>query len=171
MVSKYNVKVQYAAWMSTVTLATVVVMTAIHMQRELNQQEKVIQHRGEIAAQILARSIVSGMLSNSFPAIAQAADLLSSDKDIILVRILDANDQEVFPKYNHAQPSSLVVATAPVISGSNAIGKVEVGMGQASMSMIVVHGVFLDLSVGVLMIIAAVGVSALASAPVRGALK
>ena len=40
MVSKYNVKVQYAAWMATMTLATVVVMTAAHLWRELDDSSR-----------------------------------------------------------------------------------------------------------------------------------
>ena len=84
MVSKYNIKVQYAAWMAAVTLATVVVMTAAHLRRELDEQQQMIRHRGEIAAQTLAKTVVAGVLSNSFPAMAQGAELLNSDRDIVL---------------------------------------------------------------------------------------
>ena len=173
MVSKYNIKVQYAAWMATVTLATVVVMTAAHLRRELDEQQQMIRHRGEIAAQTMAKTVVAGVLSNSFPAMAQGAELLNSDRDIVFVRILDARGQEVFPKYNQFRPDSLslIAVTAPVVDGSNVVGTVELGMGQASTSKTVMHGVFVDLGVGALMVMAAVGISFLASIPVRGALK
>ena len=61
--------------------------------------------------------------------------------------------------------------TAPVVDGWNIVGTVELGMGQASTSKTVMHGMFVDLGVGALMVMAAVGISFLASIPVRGALK
>jgi signal transduction histidine kinase len=171
MVSKYNVKVQYAAWMATVTLATVVVMTAAHLRRELDEQEKMTQRRGEIAAQTLAKSVAPAVVSNDISAMARAVELINPDKEILFVRILDGNDHEIFPKYRQVKPESLITVKAPVEDGSKMVGAVEVGMGQASMSGAVMHAVFMDLIIGAMAVIAAVGVSFLASGPVRGSLK
>jgi hypothetical protein len=33
MIVKYNIKVQYAAWIAVATLGTVVVMTLVHLMR------------------------------------------------------------------------------------------------------------------------------------------
>ena len=171
MVSKYNVKVQYAAWMATMTLATVVVMTAVHLWRELGQQQKMTQHRGEITAQTLARSVVSAVASNDSSAMARFVELIAADKEVLFVRILDGNDHEIFPQYRQAKPGSLITVRAPVVDGSKTVGTVELGMGQASVSEVVMHSVFMDLLVGVAVVIAAVGASFFASAPVRASLK
>jgi len=171
MVSKYNLKVQYAAWMATVTLATVVVMTAAHLWRELDGQQKTAQHRGEIAAQTLAKIIPSAVVSNDISAMARAVELINPDKEILFVRILDGSGHEIFPKYRQGKPESLVIARASVEDGSKMVGAVELGMGQASTSKAVMHTVFMDLIIGALVVIAAVGISFLASAPVRDSLK
>ena len=171
MVSKYNVKVQYAAWMATVTLATVVVMTAVHLWRGVDEQQKMTRHRGEIAAQTLAKSVVSAVVSNDISAMARAVELINPDQEILFVRILDGNNHEIFPKYRQVKTESLVIVKAPVEDGSKMVGAVELGMGQASTSEAAMHAVFMDLIIGALVVIAAVGVSFLASAPVRDSLK
>jgi signal transduction histidine kinase len=78
---------------------------------------------------------------------------------------------KLFPKYPQVKPESLILVKAPVGNGSKAVGTVELGMGQASTSEAVMHAVFTDLILGVVVVIAAVGASFLASAPVRGSLK
>ena len=171
MVSKYNIKVQYAAWMATVTLATVVVMTAAHLWRELDEQQKMTRHREEITAQTLAKSVVSAVVSNDIPAMARAVELINPEQEILFVRILDGNDHEIFPKYSQVKPGSLIIVKASVGNGSKAVGTVELGMGQASTSEVVMRAAFMDLILGVLVVIAAVGASFLALAPVRNSLK
>ncbi|HXI84620.1 MAG TPA: ATP-binding protein [Verrucomicrobiae bacterium] len=171
MVSKYNVKVQYAAWMATVTLATVVVMTAAHLWRELDEQQKVIQRRGEIAVQTLAKFVSSAVASNDISTMARAVESINPDKEILFVRILDGDGHEIFPKYRQGKPESLVIVRAPVEDGLKSVGTVELGMGQASASQAVMHAVFTDLIIGAMAVIAAVGISFLASAPVRDSLR
>lgn len=122
MVSKYNVKVQYAAWMATMTLATVVVMTAAHLWRELDGQQQMTRRRGEIAAQTLAKSVASAVASNDISAMARSVELIDPDKEILFVRILDGNDQEIFPKYHQARADSLIAVKAPVTDGSRTVG-------------------------------------------------
>jgi signal transduction histidine kinase len=171
MVSKYNVKVQYAAWMATMTLATVVVLTAVHLWRELDEQQKMTRHRGEIAAQTLARSVASAVVSNDISAMARAVELIDSDKEILFVQILDGNDHEIFPSYHQIKTESLITVRAPVENGPKTVGVVELGMGQATISEVVMRSVFMDLLVGMVVVIAAVGASFLASTPVRDSLK
>jgi hypothetical protein len=113
--------------MATVTLATVVVMTAAHLWRELDEQQKMTRHRGEIAAQTLAKSVVSAVVSNDIPAMARAVELINPDQEILFVRILDSNDREIFPKYRQVKPESLIIVKAPVGNGSKAVGTVELG--------------------------------------------
>jgi signal transduction histidine kinase len=171
MAAKYNIKVQYAAWMATVTLATVVVMTAVHLWREVEQQEGMARRRAEIAAQTLAKSVASAVVSNDVSAMALSVEIINPDKEILYCRILDSNGREIFPKFRQAKPESLITVTAPVKDGSSVVGQVELGMGQASLSEVVMHTVFMDLTIGGLAVLVAVGVSFLASAPVRDSLK
>lgn len=171
MASKYNIKVQYAAWMAAVTLATVVLMTAVHLWREVEQQEGMARQRAVIAAQTLAKSIASAVVSNDVSAMARTVEIINPDKEILYCRILDSNEHEIFPKYRQAKPESLITVTASVVDGSNTVGQVELGMGQASLSEVVMRAVFMDLAVGGLAVLVAVGVSFLASAPVRDSLK
>lgn len=171
MASKHNIKVQYAAWMATVTLATVVIMTAVHLWREVDVQERMTQRRAGIAAQTLAKMLVSAVVSNNIPAMAQLVEVINPDKEILFCRILDNNGHEIFPKFYQARPESLITVKAPVQDGSNTVGAVELGMGQASVSEAVMHAVFTDLTVGILAVLVAVGASFLASSPVRNSLK
>jgi signal transduction histidine kinase len=171
MASKYNIKVQYAAWMAAVTLATVVLMTAVHLWREVEQQEGMARQRAVIAAQTLAKSIASAVVSNDVSAMARTVEIINPDKEILYCRILDSNEHEIFPKYRQAKPESLITVTASVVDGSNTVGQVELGMGQASLSEVVMRAVFMDLGIGGLAVLVAVGVSFLASAPVRDSLK
>jgi signal transduction histidine kinase len=171
MASKYNIKVQYAAWMATVTLATVVVMTAAHLWREVDEQAKVAERRAQIAAQTLAKSVASAVVSNDIPAMARSVEVINPDKEILFCRILDSDGHEVFPKYSQARPGSLITVTAPVHDDTKTVGVVELGMGQASVSEAVMRAVFMDLIVGALAVLIAVGASFLASGPVRSSLK
>jgi signal transduction histidine kinase len=171
MASKYNIKVQYAAWMATVTLATVVVMTAVHLWREVDEQQQATQRRARIAAETLAKTISSAVISNDISAMARSVEVINPDKEILFCRILDSNDREIFPKYRQARPESLVTVKVPVQDGSNTVGVVELGMGLASVSEAVMHAVFMDLALGTLAVLAAIGASFLASAPVRDSLK
>ena len=171
MASKYNIKVQYAAWMAAVTLATVVVMTAVHLWREVDEQGKVAKRRAHIAAQTLAKSVVYAVVSNDIPAMARSVETINPDKEILFCRILDSNGREIFPKYSQARPESLLTVTAPVQDDTRTVGTVELGLGQASVSEAVMQAVFMDLGIGVLAVLAAVGASFLASGPVRDSLK
>jgi signal transduction histidine kinase len=171
MASKYNIKVQYAAWMATVTLATVVVMTAVHLWREVDEQQQATLRRARIAAETLAKTISSAVVSNDISAMARSVEVINPDKEILFCRILNNNDREIFPKYRQARPESLITVKVPVQDGSNTVGVVELGMGQASVSEAVMHAVFMDLALGTLAVLVAVGASFLASAPVRGSLK
>ncbi|MGO9609915.1 MAG: sensor histidine kinase [Verrucomicrobiia bacterium] len=171
MASKYIVRIQYAAWMAAMTLATVVVMTAVHLWREADAQDKVARRRAEMAAQTLAKAIAPAVVTSNIPGMAQAVELINSDKEILFCRILDNSDREIFPKFRQAKPESLITVRAPIRDGSNAVGVVELGMGEASVSEAVMHAVFLDLAVGALVVLAAIAASLVASGPVRGSLK
>jgi signal transduction histidine kinase len=157
--------------MAVATLATVVMMTAVHLWREVEQQEAMARRRADIAAQTLAKSVASAVVSNDVSAMARSVEIINPDKEILYCRILDSSEHEIFPKYRQAKPESLITVTAPVEDGSNVVGQVELGMGQASLSEMVMRAVFMDLAMGGLAVLAAVGVSFLASAPVRDSLK
>jgi signal transduction histidine kinase len=171
MASKYNIKVQYAAWMVAVTLATVVLMTAVHLWREVDQQAKTMQQRAEIAAQTLANSITAAMVTNDINTVARQVQAMDPDKNILFCRILDENNHEIFPKSRQEKSDALIMARVPIMDGSRTLGTVELGMGQGPMSETVMHVVFMDLTVGVVAVLIALGASFLASAPVRDALK
>jgi signal transduction histidine kinase len=171
MASKHNVKVQYAAWMAAVTLATVVVMTTVHSWREADEQNTMARRRAEIAAQTLAKAIAPAVVSTNIPAMAQAVELVNPDKEILFCRVLDNDDHEIFPKFRQEKAASLITVRAPILDGSKPVGMVELGMGQASVSEAVMHGVLLDLAVGALVVLAAIAASVVASGPVQGSLK
>jgi signal transduction histidine kinase len=137
----------------------------------VEQQEGMARRRAEIAAQTLAKSVASAVVSNDVSAMALSVEIINPDKEILYCRILDSSEHEIFPKYRQAKPESLITVTEPVKDGSNVVGQVELGMGQASLSEVVMHAVFMDLAIGGLAVLAAVGVSFLASAPVRDSLK
>ena len=82
MASRYNIKVQYAAWMAAMTLATVVVMTTVHSWREADEQDTVARRRAGIAAQTLAKAIAPSVVSSNIPGMAQAVELINPDKEI-----------------------------------------------------------------------------------------
>jgi len=171
MASKYNIKVQYAAWMVTVTLATAVIMTTAHLWREVDDQEKTTRQHAEVATQTLANSIAAAMATNGIDAVALSVQAMAPDKDILYCRILDANNKEIFPKSHQEKSEALIMARAPVLDGSQTLGTVELGMGRGPISEAVMHAVFTDLTIGALAVLLALGASFLASAPVRGSLK
>lgn len=171
MASKYNVKIQYAAWMAAVTLATVVVMTTVHSWREAAEQDQMARRRAEIAAQTLAKAIAPAVVNSNVSGMAQAVELINPDKEILFCRILDTNDHEIFPKFHQEKPESLITVRAPIRDGSNTVGTVELGLGEASVTEAVMHAVLVDLAVGALVVLAAIGASLVASGPVRGSLK
>lgn len=171
MASKYNVKVQYAAWVAVASLATVVVMTGLHLWREMSSQEEVTRQRAEFSAKSVAKLAAAAVASNdtrALPAIVAAA---ISDEEILYTKITDDENREVYRPGVVRNLGALLLVKEPVMVGAKRVGTVEVGVGQASMSKHLMQTVFADLGIGVLLVAAAVGLSLLASGPVSGALK
>lgn len=171
MASKYNVKVQYAAWLAVVTLAAVVAMTGIHLWRELTTQEQATRQRAEISAKSLAKAVESALASNDTRALPGIVATIISDDEILYTRIVDRQDNEMYRPGLVRDVSGLMMVKEPIGTGAKKLGTVEIGIGQASMSGHLMKTVYMDLAVGVLLVAAAVGLSFLASGPVSQGLK
>lgn len=171
MASKYNVKVQYAAWVAVVSLATVVVMTGLHLWREMNLQEEVTRQRAMFSAKSLAKATATALASNDTRALPGIVATMISDEEVLYTGIVDKESREVYRPGVMRNLDALLMVKEPVMVGTNRVGTVEVGVGRASMSKVLMQTVFADLGVGVLLVAAAVGLSLLASGPVNGALR
>lgn len=171
MASKYNVKVQYAAWAAVVSLATAVVMTGIHLWREVDSQEEATRRRAEFASKTLAKATATALASNDVRALPGLVAMAVSDDEVLYTRILDKDDREVYRPGLVRDLGGLLVVKEPVAAGTNRVGTVEAGVGRASMSKRLMQTVFADLGIGVMLVLGAVGLSLLASGPVTEALK
>lgn len=170
MASKYNVKVQFAAWVAVSTLATVVVMTGLHLKLELDAQETAARRRAEISAQSLAKSVAGALAIGDTKALPGIVAQAISDDEIYHTRIIDKTGEAVYRPWNNKEPVGLLVVTAPVGDADNPLGVVEVGLAQTDMSRTLMQVVLADLLVGMVMVVAAVGISFYASLPIRRAL-
>lgn len=171
MASKYDIKVQFAAWMAAATLGTVVVMTAVHLWREIDSREQATRLRAEIAARTLAKAVEPVMAANNTAALAGIVAQAISDEEILYTKIVDRQGRPVYNPWLNREPTGLLVVTAPIGEAANPLGVVHVGIAQASMSKALMQGVFLDLAIGIVAVLAAIGASFVASGPVRQSLK
>jgi signal transduction histidine kinase len=171
MAGKYNVKVQYAAWMAVVALTAVVVMTVAHMLRELNAAERETRTRLATAARTLAKAVESSIASNNTRTLPSIVAHTIDDEEILYMRIFDKAGAEVYRPGLNRDTTGLLLTNVPIGSAANALGRVEMGIGQATTSARIMSAVLQDLAVGMLVVGAAVGLSFLASGPVCNALR
>lgn len=170
MASKYNVKIQYAAWMAVVTLAAVVVMTIVQLMREMSSAERETRKRLETAAVTLAKAAEPYVASNDTRALPALVARVINDDEILYMRILDAKGAPIYLPGLDRDTNNLVMTNWPVGSEKNRIGTVEMGIGEAGATERVMRVVLQDLAVGLIIVAAGVGLSFVASAPVRNAL-
>lgn len=70
---KYNVKVQYAAWIVTATLGAVVVLTVTHVWRDSATREAVLQQRGNTLARTLAAVVAPAVRTGNPQGVASGS--------------------------------------------------------------------------------------------------
>lgn len=170
MASKYNVKVQYAAWMAVVTLAAVVAMTGVHLLREIDTADTETRKRLGTAATTLARAAEPLVASNDLRALPALVARVINDDEILYMRILDARGGPIYLPGLDRGTRELLMTNVVIGSATNQIGTVEMGIGQATISQRAMRAVLTDLAIGVVVVGAAVGLSFLASGPVRKSL-
>jgi signal transduction histidine kinase len=171
MASKYNVKIQYAAWMAVATLGTVVVMTGLHFWHELKTQEANARARALVTARTLAKLVETAVAAGDEAALPGIVARAVNDEEILYTRIVGSGGRQLYRPGLDRDPAGLIIVKAAIGSEANPIGTVEVGIGQASMSEALMRSVLMDLTIGAVAVLVAVGISFVASGPVRQALK
>src|SRR5437773_2420674 len=96
MVEKYNVKVQYAAWIAVATLGTVVVMTLAHLMRDMRSRDAAARQRAELLARAVAETVEPAVLTTNKPALATAVKNIVHDDEVLFLRIVNANGDMVY---------------------------------------------------------------------------
>jgi signal transduction histidine kinase len=170
MSAKYNVKVQYAAWVTVLTFATVLALTGLHFARESGRQEAAALLRAQIAARTIAKNVEPLLATNNTAALGAVVANSVSDDDILYERVLDRNQQIVYKPWGDRAPSGMVIARQLIGPETNSLGTVEVGISKAVVDQGLMQTVLTDLGAGIAMVALCAAASFLASGPVRNAL-
>ena len=171
MAAQYNIKVQYAAWMAVCTLAAVVVLTGLHLRQELRVREEGVRARADVTAKALAKAVEPAMASNDVGRVAGLVATIVADEEIYHTRIVGTDGTAFYRPWQERETTGLIMVQAPVMRGTNVVGTVEVGIGQASLSEGLMRTVLGHLLVGLVLVGAAVGAAVYASRPVRESLR
>ena len=171
MAGKYNIKVQYAAWTAVATLGTVVVMTMVHVTRDLNAREAAARYRAQLMAKALARAAGQAIAATNTTALVNSVATIIQDDEVLHIRILNAKGDVLYRPPEAHEMENLLSVTAPILQQTNRLGTVELGLGRASQLSGVMQTVYIDLGLGVLLVAACVAGSSIASRPVSVALK
>ena len=175
MAAKYNVKLQYAAWIAVVTLGTVVVMTVVHFYREVSAREDATRARAELTAAGVARAVASAMASNNVSALPALVAGSVNDDEVLYLRILKRDGAVVYRPWRDREPQGVLLVNVPVVTGgtagTNQFGTVQLGIAKTAMTRGLMQTVLMDLAVGALLVTVFVGASFFVSAPVSNALQ
>jgi len=170
MTGKYNIKLQFAAWIVTVTLGTVVVMAALHLWRDMGSQEEATRARATSIATMVARAVAPGLSQNNPTLVERAVAQTVSDEEVLYLRVLDVAGRVVYRPPQNQQPVGLVLVKVPVTAVIREVGTIELGMGRATMSGHLLRTFMLNLGVGAVLVLLFAFGSGFVSAPVRTAL-
>lgn len=191
MPAKYNVKVQYAAWMALVTLLAVIVLGGLMVTRDWNARQEAARQRAELSARAIARGMAPHLQASQTNVPVAAAIAAVPDEEVFGLRVFNATGLPVVVWIPERQPAELVMARAPVFvltnvarTGparnfglvepevrTNQLGEVEVELAQVSAVMATMETILLVLVVGAVLVAVAVVVSFYVSAPVRDSLR
>ena len=97
MVEKYNVKVQYAAWIAVATLGTVVVMTLGHLLRDMSSRDAAARQRAELLARAVADTAEPAVLATNKPALVTMVKNIVHDDEVLYIRVLNAEGTPGLP--------------------------------------------------------------------------
>ena len=167
MAVRYNIKSQYAAWVAVVTLGTVVILTGVHLWREIDAQQNQMRWIAQREARSLAKAVAPVIKTANTIELARIANQSVTDENIRYLGILDAQTNALFRPPTNRNPADLVMVTVPVTLNGVTVGAVELGMGQARIGQRVWIALLWDLGIGVLLLAVFVGGSFLITAPVQ----
>jgi signal transduction histidine kinase len=170
MANKYNVKLQYAAWVAAATLGSVVVLTAAHVLRDIRWRDEALRMRADSTAKSLAQTALTAVRSNSAPAIAAAVAMVVQDDDVVMIRIVNAAGKPIY-ELHPGTVSDVLTVQEPIGPEASPIGKVELGVSRSSVAGGTLWTMSIDLATGVVLLVVFVGMSFLVSAPVRRSLE
>jgi signal transduction histidine kinase len=168
--AKYNIKVQYGAWIAAVTLGTVMVLTGIHIWRDIDTQEKVARHHGTALAKAAAKAIAPSLAKTNVNAVIRALGQAVNDEDVQYFRVLDSNHQVLFKPPQYGEPVGLTMVSESVVQDLVQVGIIELGLSQTEMSRQWMRTLFWNLGIGVVLVAIFVFVSGFVSAPIRDSL-
>jgi len=171
MAAKYNVRLQYAAWIAVVTLGTVVITTMVHFWRDASSREEATQIRADMTARAVAKAVASAMASNSVSALPGIVANTVNDDDVLYLRILDRNGTAVYRPWRDREPEGVLLVQEPIKAGSTELGQVELGIGKATMTRGLMDTVLMDLVIGLVLVAVFVAASFYVSSPVSNALQ
>lgn len=171
MEKKYNVKVQYAAWIVTATLGAVVVLTVTHVWRDSATREAVLQQRGNTLARTLAAVVAPAVRTGNPQGVASGVAAVVQDEEVMHVRILGAKGNALYSLVPPKEVTDLLQVSVPIGPGTNGVGTVELGLSRVGVMGGVFRTILLDLTLGVVLVGAGLVAGYFASAPVRAALR
>jgi signal transduction histidine kinase len=170
MVVKYNIRVQYGAWVAVVTAGAVLVLTGVRVSRTIDDQENTVRWIAEQEAKLLARMVVQPVSQGDANALLRIASQTIHDEDVLFLRVLNAKGEVLFRPPRNQDPAGLVVVTEPVISRGVRVGTVELGMERGRIGRRLWSALLWDLGLGLMLVVIFVGGSVLIVKPVQNSL-
>lgn len=171
MVAKYNIRVQYSAWIAAATLSAVVLLTGVHLWRVLDAEEEATRQRAMTSARVVAKAVTPGVTHNNPNTVERAVTQSVVDDEVLYLRILDRQERVMFRPPQNREPVGLVVVSVPIQNATNQIGTVELGISRATMTTQLMRTAMWDLGIGLVLLVVFVAGSVFVSAPVRGSLQ
>ncbi len=171
MATKYNIRVQYAAWVAVVTVGTVVVLTGLHIWRVIDDQEAAVRWVATQEAKSLARAVAPSVDRNDINTLIRTAGQMVNDEEVLYLRVLDANGECLFRPPQNQNPAGLVVVTEALALAGKRVGSVELGMGHGRVGQRLWSALMWDLGIGVVLMLMFVSASILVSIPVEQSLQ
>jgi signal transduction histidine kinase len=172
MVEKYNIKTQYAAGIAAATLATVVVLTAIHFWREQQAQNLALQQRAKVEARTVAKSVQTAVATTNVNAFLELLKTAISDDEMLYTQIFDANHRSLYSINEIEKDRAALVVHEPVVSRDGVqIGEVELGFVNDEMTHRLVQIILIDFAVGAGLLVLFVFCSFWISEPVSHSLE
>ncbi|MCG3146751.1 MAG: Adaptive-response sensory-kinase SasA [Verrucomicrobiae bacterium] len=156
--------------MVVATLGAIVILSAMHVLRDLNTREELLVGRAETMARQLAAVAAPAVRSGNQQEVASAVTAVVQDDDVVQVRIVNAKGSSLYSLIPRRDVVDLLVVTAPVGPATNSWGTVELGVSRAQTMSGLLQTVGVDVLLGVVLLAISLAAGYFASAPVRNAL-
>ena len=171
MAAKYNIRVQYAAWVAVVTAGVVLVLTSVHVWRVVDDQEAAVRWVAQQEAKSLARAVAQPVSRNDINILIRTAGEAVNDEEVLYLRVLDAKGEPIFRSPRYQDPEGLVMVTEPVMLRGKRVGTVELGMGHGRVARRLWDALLWDLGLGAVLLVVFVGSSVLIVKPIQDSLQ